>query len=157
PGRTHERGPEARGETRPDIQRDAERVLLARFVPAGVLINPDFEILQFRGDTGLFLAPAPGKATLNVLKMARDGLLVPLRTVLQRAMKENTTVRQEGVRVKSNGGFKEIALTAVPVHGAQPPPCCWILFEVAPKSTARGAKATASGRAAPTRKAQPHE
>jgi two-component system CheB/CheR fusion protein len=156
PGKALERAPELRGEARPDIQRDAERVLLSRYVPAGVLVNPDCEILQFRGDTGLFLTPAPGKATLNVLKMARDGLLVPLRTVLQRAMKENATVRQDGVRVKSNGGFKEITLTAIPVHGAQPPACCWILFEVTPKAAARSGTA-AGGRAGPTRKAQPHE
>jgi two-component system, chemotaxis family, CheB/CheR fusion protein len=151
-----ERGTEVRGEPRVDIPRDAERVLLSRYVPAGVLINQDFELLQVRGDTGLFLAPGTGKATLNVLKMARDGLLVPLRTAVQRALKENTTVRQEGVRVKSNGGFKEISLTAIPVHGAQSAPCCWIMFELTPKSSSGSAKPGATTRAA-ARRAQPHE
>lgn len=36
-----------------DVQRDADRVLLARYLPAGVLIDENHEVLQFRGDTGV--------------------------------------------------------------------------------------------------------
>ena len=41
--------------------KEAERLLLARYAPPSVLINGDLEILQFRGDTGLYLSPAPGR------------------------------------------------------------------------------------------------
>jgi two-component system CheB/CheR fusion protein len=158
PGKAVERGGlDTHNDARADVHRDAERVLLSRYVPAGVLVSTDFEVLQFRGDTGLFLTPAPGKATLNVLKMARDGLLVPLRAVLQRALKENTVVRQEGVRVRSNGGFKEIAVTAIPVHSAQPPACCWILFEMPSKTQERRTKKGAAAERAVQRRAEPHE
>ena len=68
-----------------DGQREAERALLKHYVPAGVLVNAEGEILQFRGDTAPYLAPSEGKASLNLLKMARDGLLAPVRAALRQA------------------------------------------------------------------------
>jgi two-component system CheB/CheR fusion protein len=121
-----------------DVLREADRVLLSHYGPAGVLVNAEFEVLQFRGDTGHYLAPAPGKASLNVLKMARQGLLVSLRNALQKATKEHLTVREEGVRVRANGGFREVDLVVIPVTG--PPSagrCLMVLFE--DKATVRHA------------------
>lgn len=62
-----------------DLQREADRVVMARYAPPGVVINDDMEILQFRGHTGPYLEPAPGDASFNLLKMARQGLLHDLR------------------------------------------------------------------------------
>jgi hypothetical protein len=56
------------------------------------------------------LAPAPGKATLNVLEMAREGLLIPLRAALQEARRSQQAVSRDGVRVESNGGHFDIVI-----------------------------------------------
>ena len=121
---------EAAREYVPDVQRDADRILLARYLPPGVLINENHEVLQFRGDTGRYLTPAPGKASLNVLKMAREGLLVSLRALLQRARREDAVVREEGVRVKTNGGYTDIALAVIPLGRPNTSERgYWVLFE----------------------------
>lgn len=99
----------------PDLQKEADRLALAKYSPPAILINADFDILQFRGDTSPFLAAAPGKPSHNALKMAREGLLVGLRSALQQAAKENHPIRQEGLQVRSNGGFQEVHLEAVPI------------------------------------------
>jgi two-component system CheB/CheR fusion protein len=113
-----------------DIQREADRVLMSRYAPAGVLVNADMEVLQFRGDTGMYLRPAPGKASLNVLKMAREGLMVSLQSVLQRAKKEDAMAREEGLQVKSNGGMREIDVVVIPVKGEVAGESCYlVLFE----------------------------
>ena len=65
-----------------NLAKEADRILLNKYVPPGVMINADLDIQQFRGDTGPYLAPAPGKASFNILKMAREGLLVPLRAAM---------------------------------------------------------------------------
>ena len=100
-----------------ELYKEADRILGVKYVPPGVLVDADMDILQFRGDTGPFLAPAPGKAGLNLLKMAREGLLVPLRAALSSARNSRTRVRQESVRVKSNGGYRRIALEVIPFEG----------------------------------------
>jgi two-component system, chemotaxis family, CheB/CheR fusion protein len=117
---------ERRGE---ELQREAERILLTRYTPPGVLVTDELEILQFRGDTGPYLAPAAGRASLNLFKMAREGLLVALRGAITRAKRDGQVVRAEGVRVKSNGGSRVVDVEVVPVPMAsQAPDCFLVLF-----------------------------
>jgi two-component system CheB/CheR fusion protein len=103
------------------IEREADRVLFNRYVPASIVINDDMEIVQFRGKTGAYLEPAAGQPTFSLTKMAREGLLVGLRAALSKARKEKVPVRQEGVRIQSNGGSREISLEVIPIrqHGTQ--------------------------------------
>ena len=100
-----------------DLHREADRLLSAKFAPPGVLISADLDILQYRGDTGPYLAPAPGKASLNLLKMLREGLLVGVRAAVLRAGNEQAPVREEGLRVKSDGGWREIAIEVIAIKG----------------------------------------
>ena len=99
------------------IEQEVERVLVNRFVPASIVVNSEMEIVQFRGKTGDYLEPAAGHPTFSLSKMARQGLLVDLRTALNRAAKENVTVRKRGVSIQSNGGTRAIDLEVIPVQG----------------------------------------
>ncbi len=98
-----------------DLPREADRVLLSKFAPPSVLVSGDLDILQYRGDTGPYLAPAPGKVSTSLLKMLREGLLVGVRAAVLRAGKENTPVREDGLRVKSNDGYRDVSVEVVPV------------------------------------------
>lgn len=102
----------------PDPFREADRVLLTRYAPPGVILNADLDILQFRGDTGAYLTPSPGKASLNILKMLREGLLVGVRGAIHRARREEVMVREEGLRVRSNGGYRDVNVVVIPLRGA---------------------------------------
>src|SRR5262249_22974265 len=64
------------------IQQEAERLVQDRYAPPGVIVDGDLQIVQFRGQTGVFLEPAAGDPSLNMLKMAREGLLYGLRSIL---------------------------------------------------------------------------
>ena len=100
------------------VQSEADRILLARYVPPGVLVGDNLEILQFYGETGPYLTPAPGKASLSVLKMAREGLQVRLRSAISRARKEKAPVREDGLSVQSESGARKVSLEVVPVRGS---------------------------------------
>lgn len=83
-----------------DPSKEAERILLAKYAPPSVLIDANMDILQFRGDTGLYLAPAPGRASLNLLKMLREGLMVAVRGAVLKAKREEVPARESNLRVK---------------------------------------------------------
>jgi len=108
-----------------DLQKEADRILIARYAPAGVLVDDSLEVVHFRGDTSPYLVPAPGKASLNLMKMAREGLLVALRSAVQRAKTEGVPVRETGLRVRADGGWREANVEVVPVGGG----CFLVLFE----------------------------
>jgi two-component system CheB/CheR fusion protein len=113
-----------------DSLKEAERILLAKYAPPSILINGDMDILQFRGDTGLYLTPAPGRASLNLLKMLREGLMVAVRGAVQKAKRKEVPVREPNLRVKSNGGYRELDVEVIPVKGSSVHEGCFlILFE----------------------------
>jgi two-component system, chemotaxis family, CheB/CheR fusion protein len=83
-----------------ELQREADRLLLARYVPPAVLINEHLEILQTRGRTAAFLELPPGRASLNLLKMARPGLLFELQGAIDEARKQGFEAIRQNVRVE---------------------------------------------------------
>ncbi|MFL5349259.1 MAG: chemotaxis protein CheB [Hyalangium sp.] len=110
----------ARAESEPvrssaEVARRIDRLLLSRYVPPAVVINEKMEILQFRGHTGPYLEPAEGEAQFNLLKMAREGLLSPLRAALAQAEKQSAAVRMEGVQVGLGGARQLCDIVVVPV------------------------------------------
>ena len=111
-------------------QREADRIALGQYAPPGVLVNEGFDILQYRGDTGPYLAPAPGEPSHNLLKMAREGLFLELRSALNECRQKAATVRRKGVRIRGEGLDREIDLHVLPVklpHAGER--CFLILFE----------------------------
>ena len=62
-----------------DLDKVVDQVLLNHYVPASVVVDQELDILQFRGETSLFLEHASGKASLNLLKMARPALSFEIR------------------------------------------------------------------------------
>jgi len=99
----------------PDIQMAADQVVLNRYAPAGVIINSDLQIIRFRGRTGAYLEPASGTPSLNILTMARDGLMLGLSKAINRAKKEAVPAREEGLRVFCNSGVISVNIEVVPI------------------------------------------
>jgi two-component system, chemotaxis family, CheB/CheR fusion protein len=121
-----------------NVVREAERTLLARFSPAGVIIDDDMNILQFRGRTAPYLEPAPGVPTLNVLKMAREGLLAELRAAILTARKSEGPVRREAIRLKTNGHAIDTNIEVIPFRGTAQERLYIVLFEQGPEVVVRG-------------------
>ena len=121
PGRTSGTGltslelPDDPGRRLLDVQREADRVVLAKYAPAGVVVDDDLQIVQFRGHTGLYLEPAPGTPNLDLLQMAREGLMVDLRKAIDQAKRDGVSQRRERVLVKTDGHTQEITLEVLPI------------------------------------------
>ncbi len=92
-----------------------ERVLLEAYAPTSVLINSEFEVLYIHGRTGRYLEPATGEASLNLLRMAREGLRMELTAGVRKALSRQTPVRYEGLQLKSNGDTSVVNLIVKPV------------------------------------------
>jgi two-component system, chemotaxis family, CheB/CheR fusion protein len=98
-----------------DIQQEADRIVLDRYAPVGVTIDSDLEILHFRGQTSLYLEPAPGRASHNLLKMAKESLKLELRTAIHQARQRKLPVRKEGLQIKEGGQTRQVSLEVIPL------------------------------------------
>jgi two-component system CheB/CheR fusion protein len=97
-------------------QKETERILLARYAPASILIDDALNVLYFHGDTGRYLEHSRGVASLNLEKVCRPGLLVELSPAIHEAQKSERPVGREHVRVELPGEENEISLEVIPVR-----------------------------------------
>ncbi len=97
-----------------DFERNADDIILA-MSPNGVIVNDQLDIVQFRGSTGDWLESATGKPSLNVLKMARRGLVLEVRNVINKVKSSGKPIIKEGIPMKINGRNSRVTLRAMPL------------------------------------------
>lgn len=100
---------------RTDSFKTADKIILEKYAPPGVVISDDLEILQFRGRTAPYLEQPTGQPTLNLLKMAHRDLVIPLRTLIQQVRKNNTSARKE-VSAAFPKATKKLIIEIAPVN-----------------------------------------
>lgn len=98
-----------------EVQRQADHLLITRYAPPGVVVNNRLDVIQFRGRTGAFLEPPPGQPQANVLRMARDGLAPHLHQTIESARTRATSVRREGLRLRTGSETRTFNLEVVPL------------------------------------------
>ncbi len=103
--------------TRPPLREAMDKALLD-YAPAAALINERGDILYVHKRIGRYLEPGPGEATLNILKLAREGLHRELTNALRKAVSSQLPVECPGLKVKVNGDFLTLNLTVAPLTSA---------------------------------------
>ena len=119
------------------------RTLLRTFAPPSVVTDEKGDILYVHGDTGRYLRPAPGQASLNVVEMAREGLQVELRTALHAAAGHKKAVFRKGLRVRTEDGSFGVDLSVRPLAESDASPGCLIVTfqEAAPAGRSKSSRA----------------
>jgi two-component system CheB/CheR fusion protein len=107
-------------------QRQADRLLLARYAPAAILVDEALNILQFRGQTAPYLAPASGAPSLNLTRIARPELLLVIPAAVQEARDSGRSARRTGIVME---GVADVNLEVIPIKQTGGPTCFLILLE----------------------------
>ena len=102
----------------PDVQRAADRLVLAEHGPPGAIIDDDMNIVQVRGHTAPYLELSPGEPAHNLLKMAREGLIAGLGKAIKSARQTNAIAREDGFRIEGSGHLIEVAIKVIPFTGS---------------------------------------
>src|SRR6201999_3601741 len=100
-----------------EVPRETDRMLLARFGPASVVVDEGLRVLEFRGDTDPFLDHGHGKASLNLEHLLRKGLLIELRQAIGEARETSAPVRKPGLRVRYRGTLQTVTVEVLPIKG----------------------------------------
>jgi two-component system CheB/CheR fusion protein len=96
------------------VQQVADRIMLGTYVPAGVVIDENMMVRQFRGKTSPYLEHAAGPATLNLLHMAKPSLVPDLRATIHRALRTGHPARKERALVKRDSQVIQLNIEVVP-------------------------------------------
>ncbi|HEY0789893.1 MAG TPA: CheR family methyltransferase [Chthoniobacterales bacterium] len=101
-----------------NLLREANSILLQRYTPPGVLVNGDFDVIQFHGQGHSYFEPAPGKVTFNLLKLLKEGLAVHVRTAVAASRQDRAGYRKR-VAYTDHGTSLELELEVLPLRMAQ--------------------------------------
>ena len=119
-------------QSRFDVQKEADRIVLSQYAPAGLVVDENLHILHFRGQSSPYLSPPPGQASLGLLRMVRPEFAVELRTALHHAKKQEIAVRKEGIRIQRDGHLWDVCLEVVPIKGDLGERFFLVLFQETP-------------------------
>ena len=91
------------------------RVLLQAYAPPSLVTDATGTILYVHGETGKYLRPAPGNATLNVVEMAREGLQFELRAALRLAATQGLPTLGHELALNTDGDNQTVSLSVRPL------------------------------------------
>ncbi len=90
-----------RGES--TIDRLAARIV-GKYAPAYLVIDQNDQIIRFFGQTGRYLEPTSGAATLNIFSILRQELRPPARIAVQEARNTHRVAVQDNLVLGNGGG-----------------------------------------------------
>tara|TARA_R110002096_G_scaffold408075_1_gene606931 strand:+ start:24643 stop:27531 length:2889 start_codon:yes stop_codon:yes gene_type:complete len=93
----------------------AETILLQSHTPPCVIINDACNVVYIHGRTGKFLEPAEGKASVNIIEMARQGLRNELNAAIRQVSKNKLEAVYPRLRIENEGSVVQVKLTVRPV------------------------------------------
>jgi len=85
------------------IRREVDRAALARYAPPCVLCDDDLNIIEFRGDTSLFLVNPNGPPSSNLQRLARPEVFLAVSDAIKQVREEGAVVRKTNLRIDTMG------------------------------------------------------
>ena len=92
-----------------------ETILQQTETPPCAIINDRCDVVYIHGRTGRFLEPAEGKASVNIIEMARPGLKTDLAVAIREVATHKQEVVRRNLRVQPNGDTITLNMTVKPI------------------------------------------
>ncbi|WP_169796560.1 CheR family methyltransferase [Chondromyces crocatus] len=131
---TSARPPNVPTPTEADTYLIMQRIVLDEFAPKSVVVTEEGQIICASGSLEKYLTVAAGVFHNNVVRLAREGLRVGLRTALAEATSSCRRVVREGLSVRTEAGVQQILLTVQPMPqvGEESGLCLVVFQDVGP-------------------------
>lgn len=110
------------------IERSARR-LMAKYVPAYVVVNRNHDVVRFSGRTDEYLRPSPGAATLNLFSLLHGALRAAARAALNEVRITRKLVMHEGLPIEIDGCQQFVDLGVEPIPDSAEGHCVVAFFD----------------------------
>jgi two-component system CheB/CheR fusion protein len=98
-----------------DLHKEADRIILKKYIPSGVLIDENMKVVRFYGATGPYIEQSTGEPTLNILKMVKDDLLLALNNAIKTAKTGKAFVKKRLLVVNSIKDSREVDIEIITI------------------------------------------
>jgi two-component system, chemotaxis family, CheB/CheR fusion protein len=123
------------GPTRAELlEREVDRMTLARCTPPSVLCDDELNILEFRGDTSAYLVNPSGAPTSSLKRLARPEVFLAIDQAVRQAHQEGGIIRKSGVRLNVDANAGSTRLEVHPVQIADVAGRWYLIYFDAPSA-----------------------
>lgn len=110
-----------------ELQRAADRIVLSRFGPPGLVVDDKLNVLQVRGQTAPYVELSSGSVSWNLARVVRSSIAREVVEAVERSARENIPVSRPGV-LKSNGNDLTIQVDVLPIGSSGPRARCFMVL-----------------------------
>ena len=128
-----------------DLQRAADRIVLARYGPPGLIIDDQMNVLQSRGDTTPFIDLSSGPVSWNLSRVLNESIAFTVKAAVERSIADNVPSSIGPVMVRKNQTEDSVRVEVLPIASVGAKTRCFlILFEDADRTSNRSAELPAT-------------
>jgi two-component system CheB/CheR fusion protein len=98
------------------LHAEFDRLVLDRYAPGCVMCDDDLNIVEFRGDTSLFISNPAGPPTRQLRRLVRPEVFVAIDGALKAVRKDGFPVRRDGIQMVVDGHRRDVGLEVVPIQ-----------------------------------------
>lgn len=114
-----------------ELQRAADRMVLARTGPPGFIVDERMNVLQSRGQTSTFVNIAPGAVSWNLLRILREDIANEVRIAIKHAIHEDVPSTTTFGMLDEQGAQHKVQVDVLPIARATARPRCFlVLFQM---------------------------
>ncbi len=111
-----------------ELQRAADRIVVARFGPPGLIVDERLTVLQVRGQTSPFIDLVPGAVSWNLQRVLREDIAAPVRQAVLRAIEENIPVSTSFTTIGAPAGQPPLNVDVLPISVTGMTPRCFLIL-----------------------------
>ncbi|MGC2637670.1 MAG: CheR family methyltransferase [Acidobacteriaceae bacterium] len=111
-----------------ELQRAADRMVLARYAPPGLIVNEGLDILQARGQTNPYVELTPGAVSWNLSRVLRSDIAAEVRAAVERSIRENIPVFVTSAVHLENDGPQPLRVEVLPITSANARSRCYLVL-----------------------------
>jgi two-component system CheB/CheR fusion protein len=106
-------------DTWPDIelQRAADRIVISRFGPPGLVVDEKLTVLQARGQTAPYVELSSGAVSWQLSRVVRQSIRKEVAEAIERSSRENIPVSRAAT-LKSDSGDQRVQIDVLPIGGS---------------------------------------
>jgi two-component system CheB/CheR fusion protein len=118
----------AEGWSEVELQRAADRIVLARYAPPGLIVDDSLKVLQARGQTTPYVELSPGAVSWNLSRVLRSEIAAEVKAAVERAIRENIPVSITSAVPIKDDGHLPLQVEVLPITSASARSRCFLVL-----------------------------
>ncbi len=111
-----------------DLQRAADRIVLARFGPPALVVDERMNVVQSRGQTSPLIQLSPGAVSWNLGRVLRVDIASDVQKAVQRAIDDNSPVSVTLTTFTGGQESRDIQIDVLPIANSGVRSRCYLIL-----------------------------